>query len=131
MNKNQQKQPPKKNKNEQKKKEPFSTKIELSEKAYGIYKLLKKFQNEETEEADKGFYSEENSSSNAIQEAASAIDALYSVAPIAWQRKMADKRGLKLSVKLIILNKTSFSSTQIKEIITQVEEYALKIYPRN
>ena len=66
MNKNQQKQPPKKNKNEQKKKEPFSTKIELSEKAYGIYKLLKKFQNEETEEADKGFYSEENSSSNAI-----------------------------------------------------------------
>ena len=55
MEKKQQKEPPKKNKNDQKKEEPFSTKIELSEKAYGIYKILKNFKTRKQKKQIKDF----------------------------------------------------------------------------
>jgi type I restriction enzyme R subunit len=117
------------------------TETTLSPKAYDVYKILEQFQLSTDEDGpdtdrepsntvqdDDTPYGSEPKVSSALQEAAIAIDTLYTEAPRLWQDKRETKKALKQRVRRIV--KEAELEGWKKEIPNQVEEYALKEYPK-
>ncbi|MBD2770986.1 type I restriction endonuclease subunit R [Iningainema tapete] len=106
----------------------------LSKTAYGILKILSAFIPAAASQGDKGNSSstgdktDSNTSLTPLEQAAQAIDRLYSsndTAPPGWHLKEQLRKGLRQQVRALVFN---LGLENWKEIPSKVDEYALKHY---
>jgi type I restriction enzyme R subunit len=102
----------------------------LNQKAYGILKILEAFlpENQEQESSTQSNSDRTDNGFNPLEQAAQAIDELYSsdeTAPPSWHLKEQLRKGLRQQVRA---NVFKLGLKDWKEIPNKVDEYALKHY---
>lgn len=109
----------------------------LTERAYGIYRIIQAIEEEDQElavaEEREGGFGISGEALDVLKRLASEIDELYSssdTAPAGWHLKEQMKKGIRSKIRKMVYDSGITGPSDLKVIPKRIEEYALRFYVR-